>query len=83
MGNMFSIAGFAAVIYFIFKVIEMRFKDKEEPPTPMKELVRDTLIVYVSVLASIFVMSQVSPIMEKIEPSTMSIPQVFTDNPNF
>ena len=59
MDNIFVIAGIIAVIFFIVKFLEMRFVDKESKP--LKFLVRDTLVVYVSVVAGNFIYSRHRP----------------------
>ena len=80
MDNIFVIAGIIAVIFFIVKFLEMRFVDKESKP--LKFLVRDTLVVYVSVVAGNFIYEQVTPALEQTVATTSS--QIaFTDNPPF
>ena len=80
MDNIFVIAGIIAVIFFIVKFLEMRFVDKESKP--LKFLVRDTLVVYVSVVAGNFIYEQVTPALEQTVATTIS-PIAFTDNPPF
>ena len=53
MENIFVVAGIISVIFFIVKFLEMRFVEKESKP--LKILVRDTLVVYVSIVAGNFV----------------------------
>ena len=76
MENIFIIASLIAFFYIILKFIEMRFILKENKP--LKILARDTLIVYLSVVLGNFVMSQVGGI-----DISKSVPQVFTNNPDF
>ena len=64
-----------SIIYVIFRFIEMRFILKENKP--LKVLFRDTIIVYLSVVAGLFVMGQFASSAIK------SAPKVFTDMPNF
>jgi len=78
MNNIFIIAGIISVIYFIAKFIEMRFIEKESKP--LKHLIRDSLLVYFSVLIGNFVSEQVSPVLETVH---VSNPVAFTDNPGF
>ena len=78
MNNIFIIAGIISVIYFIAKFIEMRFIEKESKP--LKHLIRDSLLVYFSVLIGNFVSEQVSPVLEIVH---VSNPVAFTDNPGF
>jgi hypothetical protein len=79
MDNIFLIAGIIAVIYFIIKFIEMRLIEKDSKP--LKYLIRDSLLVYFSVLTGNFIIDQIHPFIEgNIINAT---PTVFTDNPNF
>jgi len=71
------IAGLAiSVSYLIFKFIEMRFVLKENKP--LKLLVRDTVLVYLSVILGNFVISQIGETN-----ITSSLPEVFTNDPGF
>ncbi len=77
MYNVFLVAGVVSVIFFIGKFLEMRYLDKE--PKPLKILIRDSLLVYVSVVCGIFVVDQLNPINNEID----TTPLAFTDNPAF
>ncbi|RZD41274.1 MAG: hypothetical protein CXT73_05250 [Methanobacteriota archaeon] len=71
------VAGVAiATVYLLFRFIEMRFILKEKKP--LKFLIRDTLMVYLSVVIGNFILSQFSSSI--IEQKS---PEVFTDIPNF
>lgn len=76
MDNLFIIAFVISFMFFVFKFIEMRFIEKEN--VPLKVLVRDVLIVYMSALAGFFIHNQVQPMMR----GGTATP-VFTDNPGF
>ena len=79
MKNIFLVAGIISVIFFIVKFFEMRVIDKE--PKPLKILIRDTLLVYISVVLGIFINNQLKSLMEESEiPSSIL---AFTDNPPF
>ena len=80
MDNIFIIATVISVIFLITKFIEMRFVDSESKP--LKLLIRDTLLVYFSVIFGYFIMEQLKPVLE-IAGEAVSTPQVFTDNPEF
>jgi hypothetical protein len=80
MDNIFIIATVISIIFLISKFIEMRFVDSESKP--LKLLVRDTLLVYFSVISGYFIMEQLKPVLE-IAGEAVSAPQVFTDNPEF
>ena len=77
--NIFLFAGIISVTYFILKFIEMRFIEKENKP--LKYLIRDSLVVYFSVITGDFMVKQITPFMD--ETITTSTPIVFTDNPGF
>ena len=80
MNNIFFIAAIISITFLIVKFIEMRFIEKESKP--FKLLIRDALLVYFSVIASDFIMSQLNPIIENMKGGTSTTP-VFTDNPGF
>ena len=63
-------------VYLIFRFIEMRFIIKET--VPLKKLMRDTLVVYISFVSGLFVFSQLKPIK-----NITSAPFVFTSAPDF
>ena len=57
MKNHFSIAALIAFVYVIAKFLEMRFVLKEAKP--VKEITRDTLVVYISSVLALFTIEQV------------------------
>ncbi len=76
MSTSIFITGFSvAIIYLLFKFIEMRLILKENKP--LKILFRDTLIVYLSVIIGDFVLNQISPT------NGVSATQIFTNSPEF
>jgi hypothetical protein len=79
MDNIFLAAGIISVIFFISKFLEMQYVDKE--PKPLKILIRDALLVYISVIVGYFIVDQLTPVINDIQIS--STPLVFTDNPSF
>lgn len=80
MKNIFVIAGVIAVVYLIAKFIEMRFVEKENKP--LKLLIRDTLLVYFSVIVGHFILEQLKPVIQQGGEAITTTP-VFTDNPGF
>lgn len=54
----------------------MRFVDKESKP--VKYLVKDSLVVYFSVITGYFIINQLKPIIQ-----SNGVTQVFTENPDF
>ena len=69
-----------AIVFLVIKFIEMRFIDKESKP--LKLLIRDTLLVYLSVVAGYFILEQLKPVIQNGGASIINTP-VFTDNPGF
>ena len=80
MDNIFIIATVISIIFLISKFIEMRFVDNERKP--LKLLIRDTLLVYFSVISRYYIMKQLRPVL-KTASESISEPKVFTDNPEF
>ena len=66
-----------AICYLALKFIEMRFILKENKP--LKLLMRDSMIVYISVVLGIFVLEQFAPLTEGLK----TAPLVFTNDPDF
>lgn len=80
MNNIFYISAIISISFFIIKFIEMRFIEKESKP--LKFLLRDTLLVYFSVILGNFVIEQINPIINGGTNSSNHTP-IFTDNPGF
>jgi hypothetical protein len=74
--NTFITALIIAFVYLILKFMEMRFILKENKS--LKTLLRETLIVYLSVLGGDFVLQQMQPFK-----TALKVPEVFTSPPNF
>lgn len=74
--SIFFQAFIMSIVYLLFKFIEMRFILKKNKP--LKELAREALIVYFSVICGKFVLTQIIPLKELI-----SAPEVFTNDPGF
>jgi hypothetical protein len=58
----------------------MRFIDKESKP--LKILIRDSLLVYFSVVIGYFILEQLKTVVQNGGEGSKQTP-VFTDNPNF
>jgi len=75
--SIFITAGMISFVYLVIKYLEMKFVLKEIKP--MKILIRDTIIVYLSVVSGSFVIEQFAggeTIMRKA-------PEIFTNEPAF
>ena len=79
MDNIFLVAGIISVIFFIGKFLEMRYIDNDIKP--LKFLIRDSLLVYVSVVAGSFILVQLKPVINEIDISVT--PLAFTDDAPF
>ena len=79
MDNIFLIAALISIIFFIAKFLEMRYVENE--PKPLKLLIRDTLVVYISVVLGYYIVDQLNPVIN--ESSVLNAPIAFTDNPPF
>jgi hypothetical protein len=80
MRNIFVIALIISVTFFLAKFIEMRFIEKESKP--LKDLIRDSILVYFSVLLANFIIEQLNPLMNGGSNAVKNTP-IFTDNPGF
>jgi hypothetical protein len=80
MDNIFIISGVISFIFLIVKFFEMRFIEKESKP--LKLLIRDSILVYFSVILGYFITSQFKTMVQSGGENTKSV-QIFTDNPNF
>ena len=80
MDNIFFIAAIISIVFFVAKFIEMRFIEKESKP--LKYLIRDSLLVYFSVVFGNFVIGQINPMLQGGS-TKANITPIFTDNPGF
>lgn len=80
MTSIFVIAGIISVTFLVAKFFEMRYIEKESKP--LKLLIRDSLLVYFSVIISNFIMEQLNTVIENGGGGKKVTP-VFTDNPGF
>ena len=81
MDNIFLVAGIISIIFFVAKFLEMRYININDEPKPLKILIRDSLLVYISVIIGSFILDQLKPVMNEIVVS--EVPLAFTDNPPF
>lgn len=73
-GNM-MISLVAAFLFLLFKFIEMRFVEKENKP--LKNILKDAIIVFVSTFVGILAIQQFPNVSEEGQAA------VFTNNPDF
>ena len=67
-----------ALFYLGLKFIELKFITKEDNKS-LKELFRDSLIVYIATIGGIYILEQFSPITSNLSKT----PIVFTSDPDF
>jgi len=77
MENMFLQACIIAVLYLVIKFIEMRIVIKENKP--VKILLRDTIIVYISSVMGLYIIGEFLINGE----SKKTVTRAFVDNPTF
>jgi hypothetical protein len=70
-------SGIIAFIYLLLKFVEMRITKKETKS--MKELIRDTIIVYLSTFVGLYIISEFMPETSVVK----TVTNVFTDAPGF
>lgn len=80
MTNIFVSSAIISIIFTIAKIIEM--KTIENETKPLKVLLKDSLLVYFSVIISSFLIEQIQQLMNGVA-SNNAITPVFTDNPGF
>lgn len=81
MENIFIISFIISVIFTLMKILEMKFLESEHKK-PLKYLIRDSLLVYFSVIVGDFIIEQISPTINKIV-QTNSQPSAFLSEPSF
>jgi hypothetical protein len=70
-------SGIIAFIYLLMKFVEMRITKKETKS--VKELIRDTIIVYLSTFVGLYIISEFMPETSVVK----TVTNVFTDPPGF
>lgn len=78
---MFFIATIISIVFLFLKFIEMRFIEKESKP--LKLLIRDTIVVFFSVISGFFILEQVKHIMNNGNNLSTNNTPIFIDNPEF
>lgn len=90
MENIITISIVATVCFCIAKFVEMRVIDKEQEMKPLKFFVRDAIIVFISVVLSVYVYENLSDtigdLMNTVTETKIldtKSTEVFTDTPGF
>jgi hypothetical protein len=79
MNNQVLTAGIISIIYFLMKFIEMRFILKENKP--LKDMVIDMLIVFISATITILLLDQFN--LNELIGNVKSVPGAFINKPDF
>lgn len=72
----FMLSAAVAVIYLLLRFLEMRFVLKETKP--LKSLIRDGLLVYLSSLSGFYILQNITPITNIVDNT-----KAFTNEPDF
>ena len=75
MKNIFYISTIITIVFFLFKFIEIKYIINDEKK--IKEILRETLMVYLSIVTGIFIYNQFN------ESDQNKNVNVFLDKPNF
>jgi len=70
-------SGIIAFIYMLMKFVELRITKNETKQ--MKELIRDTVIVYLSAMVGLYIINEFMPTNTTVK----TVTNVFTDAPGF
>lgn len=88
MENLFFFAIFTTILFCIFKVVEMKYLDKEFKP--LRVMFRDAIIVFTSALVAaygfFFMRGSISDFFNVVTENKMlhtDTTQIFTDAPGF
>jgi len=80
MENIFLLSTLIAIVYFLAKFIEMRFVLKDIKP--LKYLIRETLLTYLSAVIGLFIANQFDMMKNAVNAVGAGV-NVFVDNPGF
>ena len=82
---MFLIAGIVAIVFFLIKFIYSRFiskdQDQEKEPKPLKSIIMDSIIVFISSVLAIMLQEQFG--LAKSIMSNTNTTNVFISEPEF
>jgi hypothetical protein len=76
MSNVYVLAFSVSVIYGLVKLLEMKYLKNED--ITLKTILRDMVVVYISVVSGHFILGQIMPAVK-----SAPVTEVFTDLPNF
>jgi hypothetical protein len=79
--NIFITAGVISVLFFILKLSEIKMVLKED--IDLKMVLKDTLIVFCSVVTGTLLVDQLKPMIYENAEKLIKNPPIFTDLPSF
>ena len=79
--NIFITAGVISVLLFILKLSEIKMVLKED--IDLKMVLKDTLIVFCSVVTGTLLVDQLKPMIYENAEKLIKNPPIFTDLPSF
>ena len=79
--NIFITAGVISVLFFIIKLSEIKMVLKED--IDLKMVLKDTLIVFFSVVTGPLLVDQLKPMIYENAEKLIKNPPIFTDLPSF
>jgi hypothetical protein len=79
--NIFITAGVISVLFFILKLSEIKMVLKED--IDLKFVLKDTLIVFFSVVTGTLLVDQLKPMIYENAEKLIKNPPIFTDLPSF
>ena len=79
--NIFITAGVISVLFFILKLSEIKMVLKED--IDLKMMLKDTLIVFCSVVTGTLLVDQLKPMIYENAEKLIKNPPIFTDLPSF
>jgi hypothetical protein len=86
MENIFLIGVVISVIYVVINLLELKYfnntNETNASTKPIKQIIKEGLIVYLSVISGFYILQQFTPEVKKII-SNEAPPLVFIDNPPF
>ena len=77
MGSVFTLALVISVVFVLFRLLEMKFVLKEKKP--LKNLIRDGVLCYLSVVGGNFVIENILP----VQGTGSTPPSAFINDPEF
>ncbi len=78
MDSVYINALLVSIIFFVVRIIENKFQKDETNEKPLKNMVKDTLIVYVSCIVGSIIYKQFFP-----SGSAKNAASAFVNNPDF